>query len=51
MKQLLKALLLAVILVLLVKVFAFTSCTIPSTGMENTLYRGERVIVYKWSFG
>ena len=51
MKQILKALLLAVILVLLVKVFAFTSCTIPSTGMENTLYRGERVIVNKWSYG
>ncbi len=51
MKQLLKTVLIAVILVLLVKVFAFTSCTIPSTGMENTLYRGERVIVNKWSYG
>lgn len=51
MKQLLKAVLLACALVILVKVFAFTSCTIPSTGMENTLYRGERVIVNKWSYG
>lgn len=51
MKQLLKAVLPACALVILVKVFAFTSCTIPSTGMENTLYRGERVIVNKWSYG
>ena len=51
MKQLLKAVLIAVALVLLIKVFAFTSCTIPSAGMENTLFRGERVIVNKWSYG
>ena len=38
-------------LVLLVKTFAFTSCTIPSTGMENSLYQGERVLVNKWSYG
>ena len=25
--------------------FAFTSCTIPSTGMENSLYQGECVLV------
>ena len=41
----------AIILVLLVKTFAFTSCTIPSTGMENSLYQGERVLVNKWSYG
>ncbi len=46
-----KAMLTAVILVLLIKTFAFTSCTIPSTGMENTLYQGERVLVNKWSYG
>ena len=45
-----KAMLTAVILVLLVKTFAFTSCTIPSTGMENSLYQGERVLVNKWSY-
>ena len=38
-----KAMLTAVILVLLVKTFAFTSCTIPSTGMEDSLYQ--------WSYG
>ncbi|MDE5677501.1 MAG: signal peptidase I [Phocaeicola sp.] len=41
----------AVVLVLLVKTFAITSCTIPSTGMENSLYQGERVLVNKWSYG
>lgn len=47
----LKALATALVLVLLVKTFAFTSCTIPSTGMENSLYPGERVLVNKWSYG
>ena len=51
MKQLLKAVLIAAALVVLIKVFAFTSCTIPSTGMENSLLRGERVIVNKWRYG
>ena len=51
MKQLLKAVLIAAALVVLIMVFAFTSCTIPSTGMENSLLRGERVIVNKWSYG
>ena len=51
MKQLLKAVLVAVVLVLVVNVCLFTSCTIPSTGMENSLFRGERVIVNKWSYG
>ncbi len=51
MRSLLKTLLVAVVAVLLVKLVAFTSCTIPSTGMENTLYRGDRVIVNRWSYG
>lgn len=46
-----KALGIAIIVVLLVKTFAFTSCTIPFSGMENSLYRGDRVIVNKWSYG
>lgn len=41
----------AVLLVLLIHIFAFTSCTIPSSGMENSLYQGERVWVNKWSYG
>lgn len=28
-----------------------TSCLIPSSGMENSLYRGERILVNKWSYG
>lgn len=51
MRSLLKTLLIAVVAVLLVKLVAFTSCTIPSEGMENTLYRGDRVIVNRWSYG
>ena len=47
----LKVLLTAILIVLLVKTFAFTSCSIPSTGMENTLYQGEKVLVNKWSYG
>ena len=47
----LKVLITAVLLVLLVKTFAFTSCSIPFTGMENTLYQGEKVLVNKWSYG
>lgn len=31
--------------------FAFTSCLIPSTGMENSLFQGERILVNKWSYG
>lgn len=46
-----KAVLTSVVVVLLVNTFAFTSCTIPSTGMENSLYQGERVLVNKWSYG
>ena len=47
----LKVLLTAILIALLVKTFAFTSCSIPSTGMENTLYQGEKVWVNKWSYG
>ena len=46
-----KVLLTAVLIVLLVKTFAYTSCTIPFTGMENSLYQGDRVLVNKWSYG
>lgn len=28
-----------------------SSYLIPSDGMENTLYRGERILVNKWSYG
>lgn len=49
--RLLKALIITLLLVLIVRAFGFTSCTIPFSGMENTLYQGERVIVNKWSYG
>ena len=47
----LKVFSLAILVGVLVRAFAFTSCSIPYTGMENTLYQGERVLVNKWSYG
>lgn len=47
----LKVLFTAVIIVLLVKAFAITSCSIPFSGMENSLYQGEKVLVTKWNYG
>lgn len=41
----------AIVVVLLLRGFAFTSCLIPSTGMENSLFQGERILVNKWSYG
>lgn len=41
----------AVLAVLLVRALLVTSCFIPSSGMENSLYRGEGVLVSKWSYG
>ena len=36
---------------LLVKMLLVTSCIIPSSGMENSLYQGEGILVNKWSYG
>ena len=41
----------AIAVVLLLRGFAFTSCLIPSTGMENSLFQCERILVNKWSYG
>ena len=41
----------AIAIVLLLRGFAFTSCLIPSTGMENSLFQGGRILVNKWSCG
>lgn len=46
-----KVLITAILLVLLIRIFAFTSCSIPYSGMENSLYQGEKVLVNKWSYG
>lgn len=44
--------LLAIIaMVFLIRSFAFTSCLIPYSGMENSLFQGERILVNKWSYG
>ena len=41
----------AIVIVLLLRGFAFTSCFIPSTSMENSIFQGERILVNKWSYG
>ena len=41
----------AVIAVVLVKALLVDSCTIPSSGMEDSLQKGEAVLVSKWSYG
>ena len=51
MKRTLLTLVVTIVVVLLIRALAFTSCTIPSSGMENTLFRGDRVIVNLWSYG
>ncbi|WP_321439159.1 signal peptidase I [uncultured Bacteroides sp.] len=37
--------------VLLLQLFAFSSCYIPSSGMENSLYPGDHLIINKWAYG
>ena len=46
-----KSLTAILILVWLVRVFAFESIRVPSGQMENTLYEGDRLWVNKWSYG
>lgn len=41
----------AVLVVVLLRCFVVTPYLIPSVGMENSLYRGERILVNKWSYG
>lgn len=41
----------AMLVAALLRSCVVTSCLIPSTGMETTLYKGERVFVNKWSYG
>ncbi|MEG1562633.1 MAG: signal peptidase I [Bacteroides sp.] len=41
----------ATVSVLLLRSFVFTSCLIPSEGMENSLFRGDHILVNKWSYG
>ena len=51
MKKALAAILIFVLVMLGIRTFFVMSCTIPSSGMENTLYAGERVLVNRWSYG
>ncbi|BEH00034.1 signal peptidase I [Bacteroides sedimenti] len=47
----LKAFAITVVTVVLLQLFAFSSCYIPSSGMENSLFRGEHIIVNRWAYG
>lgn len=40
-----------ILVVVLLRGCVATSYLIPSSGMENSLYRGERILVNKWSYG
>ena len=35
----------------LLRTFLFTTCYIPSKGMEDNLKQGDRIIINKWSYG
>ena len=39
------------LVVVLLRGCVATSYLIPSSGMENSLYQGERILVNKWSYG
>ena len=39
----------AMVIVLLLRGFAFTSCLIPSAGMENSLFQGERILAVSYT--
>lgn len=39
------------VLAILFRYFVFTPYLIPSAGMENSLYEGERILVNNWSYG
>ena len=41
----------AILVVLLIRYVAFTSVLIPDNGMANSLLRGDRVLVNRWSYG
>ncbi len=40
-----------VALIVLLQCFAFTPYHIPSSGMENSLFEGEHILVNKWNYG
>jgi len=40
-----------VVLTILLQCFALSPYHIPSSGMENSLYDGEQILVNKWSYG
>lgn len=41
----------AILIIALLRSCVITSYHLPSTGMENSLYKGEHILVNKWSYG
>lgn len=41
----------AILLVVLLRTFVCSPYSIPSQGMENSLWHGDRILVNKWSYG
>lgn len=50
-EKILRSILGAICIIVLLRGFVITSFLIPSSGMENSLYQGERILVNKWSYG
>lgn len=51
-KILIKAIVFAVVIVLLVNAFVFTSYVVPfSTEADTSIYKNDRVLINKWSYG
>lgn len=50
-KKIIMAIIGVALIVVLLRGYVATSYFIPSSGMENSLYRGERILVNKWSYG
>ena len=50
-KVYIRNIIIVILSVVVFKTLFLTSCFIPSTGMENSLYKGEGIFVGKWSYG
>ena len=40
-----------ILIIVLLRTFLFTLCSIPSKGMEANLKPGDHILVNKWSYG
>src|SRR5487761_2608874 len=51
MVEIIKTVVYALLIALVLRVLLFQPYTIPSASMEPNLYRGDYIIVSKWSYG